>query len=183
MAFLTVPRWPFLAALVVAIMVGSLTYRDHVYKSGVSAESTRRDAIDARNSLAATQARDDLNARIRLLQGMLDVARDQVAKLKSEFDDANKISVQRSTDLLAGRAHDRVLVRTTCTAGQTDPAEQAAGAGAGAVDQGTSIETDLDPRVASWLEGVRAEHNAAVERLGACIQSYDAVKAASDAMP
>lgn len=177
------PRWPFLVALCAAIAVGALSYRDHVFNAGVAAESTRRDAIDARSSLAATQARDTLNARIRLLQGMLDDARARVVALKKDLDDETAISDRRRADLLAGAAHDRVLIRAACTAGKTGPDGQSQGAGAGAVDSGTAIEADLDPRVASWLEGIRAERNAAIARLGACIQSYDAVKAAADAMP
>jgi hypothetical protein len=180
---LTMPRWPFIAAICAALVFGALAYRGHVYDSGVAAESTRRDAIDAHNSLAATQARDDLNARIRVLQSMLDTARAQVEQIKKELDDANQISTQRQSDLLAGRAHERVLVDATCAASKISPDGQAPGGTAGAVDSGSGIEVDLNPRVASWLERVRADHNAAVERLDACIQQYDAVKAAADAMP
>lgn len=177
------PRWPFLVALCAAIMVGTLSYRDHVFNAGIAAESTRRDAIDANNNLAAERARDALDARIRLLQGMLDDARARVAALKKDLDDETAISNQRRADLLAGAAHDRVLVHAACPTSQAATDGQAAGGAPAAVDSGSGIEVDLDPRVAGWLEGVRADHNAAVERLGACIQQYDAVKSAVDAMP
>lgn len=178
---LPVPRWAIYLVICIAIAAGALGYRAHVYHTGVADESARRDAIDAKNNAVAKQARADLNARIAVLQGMLDTARKQVAKLKKDLDDEQAVSTKRQADLAAGHERERVLIRAVTS--QASPDGQAPGAAAAGVDSGTSVETDLDPRVAGWLEGVRAEHNAAVERLDACIQSYDAVKAAVDAMP
>ena len=147
------PRWPFLVALCAAIAVGALSYRDHVFNAGVAAESTRRDAINARNSLAATQARDTLDARIRVLQGMLDDARARVVALKQDIDDETAISDRRRADLLAGAAHDRVLIRAACTAGQTGPDGQSQGAGAGAVDSGPAFDVGTEARPARGTSG------------------------------
>jgi len=48
------------------------------------------------------------------------------------------------------------------------------------MDTGASVEADLDPRTAGWLEGVRERHNEAVNRLNACVEAYGAVKKAAD---
>jgi hypothetical protein len=186
-ARLAVPKWlaQVLAALAVvaALVLGARAYLDHVYNNGVAAERSRRDTIDAKNSAAAERARADLNARIRALQGTLATARAVRDRLQLELDHEKTISNQRQADLLAGRARERVLVRAAGRTGQAGADGKVAGTCTGALDRDAAVEVDLDPGVASWLEGVRSDHNGAVKRLDACIKAYGAVKAAADAMP
>lgn len=177
-----IPR-PIIYLVLAGLLIGgAAAYRDHVYGLGVTAERVRRDDLDHRRSLAADAERDALNGRIRAAQADLNIARANLGRKDLELQHAQEISNQRAADLAAGRARERVLVRAASQR-PVDPDRPTIRATAADLDPDAPIEADLDPRVAGWLEGVRADHNAAIERLDACVQSYDAVKAAADAMP
>lgn len=166
-------------ALAGALAAAGIAYHHHVYQQGVSAESSRRDVIEAANSARANKERDALNVQIATAQASLTAARASLAKLEKELSDEKSISTQRQRDLLAGRERMSVLTRQR----PTDPNGQAQGGAAGNVGPGAGITADLDGRVASDLEWARETRNEAIKRLNACILDYDAVKAAADAMP
>lgn len=166
------------------LLIGfALEYRTHVYQQGVDFERVRRDGIDAEKTRVAKLETARLNGAVAGTQAALEMTLIELDRIKLELKNEKILSASRQSDLSAGRVRERVLVRTV-SANRTAAANgQAQGSAAGDLDPGSGVEVDLDPRVASWLEGVRADHNAAVKRLGACVASYDAVKAAADAMP
>jgi len=174
-------KWGAALALLISIPLGAAWYHAHVYHAGELAQKTVDDARDKRNSDAADAERIVLNDKVAAAQALLKVAQDDLVKLQKDYDDANAISKQRAADLAAGTIRERVLVRAAKQ--PADPNEPVAGGPAAVLGDDASYETYLDPGVASWLEGIRGERNAAVERLNACVSDYNAVKAAADAMP
>jgi hypothetical protein len=172
-----IPKWIAMFAMFAMVAAGALTYRHHLIQQGVSLESARRDRIEAENSARADGERSALNELLRVAQAKLAAAIADLSKKEMELSNEKIISSQRQLDLLAGRERMRVLTHPR-------PADQAGSPGstaAAGVDQGASVESDLDPRVASDLEWARETRNEAITRLGACVVAYDAVKAASDA--
>lgn len=149
------------------------------HKAGVQQESTRRDTIDARNTIAAGRALLVLNERVHAAQAALAIAQLDLQKLQQENDREKLVSSQRQADLLAGRERLSVLTRA---AGASNPAQSGSptGAAAATVDPRAGVTIDLDPAVAAGLEGIRARHNDAVNRLDACVKAYDAVKKAAE---
>jgi hypothetical protein len=176
-------------AILYIVIVGLLAvafeaYTNDVYRSGIHAESTRRDGIDAFKTLTAEREQARLNTQVRVLQAQLGTAVLERDTLRTELNHEQTISTKRAADLAAGVTRERVLIRAIST---TDRAPAANGpaecSAARSVGDGAAVEADLDPGVASWLEGIRGRYNAAAARLGACVQAYGAVKAAADAMP
>lgn len=167
-------------ALLVAL-VGWHAHTVHLARqAGIEQESTRRDAIDASNTLAANRALLALNERMKAAQVKLAKVQEDLQKLQQENDREKAISSDRQRRLLAGDERMSVLTRARAA---SNPAQAGppAGAPAAAVDPATGVVYDLDPAVAAGLEGIRARHNDAVNRLGACVTAYDSVKAAADA--
>jgi hypothetical protein len=166
-----------------ALLVALVAWHAHTVQlarqAGTEQESTRRDAIDVQNTLAANRALLAANARLRVAQADLAAAQLDLQKLQQENDREKSISSDRQRRLLAGAERMSVLTR----ARPSNPAQtgSAAGAAASTVDPGTGVVYDLDPAVAAGLEGIRARHNDAVNRLNACVTDYDQVKAAADA--
>jgi hypothetical protein len=178
-----IPEWAAklaaLIALAAALIGGAAWYHHHVFEQGVAQESLRRDKIEGENSARADKERDALNVKIATAQKELDAARVTLAALKEDYVNAQAISSDRQRRLRDATDRMSILARPR----PSDPNGPPQGGPAGPVDTGASVEVDIDPGVSSWLEGLRAEHNAAVERLQACIVKYDAVKTAADAMP
>jgi hypothetical protein len=176
---LGVPRWVAITVLCVLSAGAALWYRGHLIESGVAMEAARRDKIDVERDRQARVALEDANARVRNAQANLDGAMNSLVKLQTELthEQANSASLQ--SDLAAGRRRLSVAITGACRPAQ---AEQAAGAGAAGVGPGGEPATaTLDGRVASDLEWARSTRNEAITALQACVASYDAVKAASDA--
>jgi hypothetical protein len=175
--------WKIGAALALCgllTLFGTATYH-HVLAEGVKQESVRRDAIDAANTIAANRALMALNERLRSAQAALTAAQSDLQRLQQENDRGKAISSDLQRRLLAGNERLSVLVKAgSC---HPDPAGSPASSTAAAVDTGTGLVYDLDPAVAAGLEGIRAGHNDAVNRLAACVKAYEAVKTAADAMP
>ena len=160
-------------------LVGALVgYHHHVFEQGVAQESARRDKIDAGNTIAAQAELATLNARVRTAQAELAVARDQNSKLLTENDHEKATSAGLQLDLAAGTQRMSILTRQRAA----DRAGPATGSTAGPADQGAGVIEDIAPAVAAGLERLRSEHNEAIDRLEACIFSYDTVKAAADAI-
>jgi hypothetical protein len=176
---LGIPRWVSIAALCLLSASAALWYRGHLINTGIAIEATRRDKIDIERDRQARVELDDANARIRNAQANLDGAMNSLAKLQTELTHEQANSAAMQSDLAAGRRRLSVAITGAC---RPDQAEQAAGAGAAGVDPGGEPATaTLDGRVASDLEWARSTRNEAITALQACVASYDAVKAASDA--
>src|SRR4051812_6645368 len=167
-------------AAVSALAGGALAYHHHVFEQGVTQEKDRRDKIDAANTIKAQSELAALNEKLRLAHAALTEALATVAARELELHHEQAISADRQSDLLAGRARERVLVtqhKQQCDLAQVG---QTGGASAASVDQGAGALEDLDPGVAANLERIRTNENNAIDRLEACSASYDAVKSAAD---
>lgn len=177
------PNWmvqAILALLLAAVLFGSLAgLHHHVYHQGEVAADARNAKVNKANSDRANAERDKLNKQIAAVQAELDAARATVAAIKKEMDDEKAVSTERQRRLVAGDERMRILTRQRPAGPEQPPASGCAGG----LDPQASVEADIDPAVAGWLEGFRLEHNEAIRRLDACILRYDAVKAAADAMP
>lgn len=175
--------WLLQLLLAAAAMMGTAAAlvwtHHHIYHQGEVAADARNAATNKANSDRADHERNFLNAKVALAQANLTKARAELAVLQGNYDNEKAISTQRQLDLLAGRERMRILTRQR----PADPNRPPTSGPAGPVDPGTAVTEDIDPGVSAWLEWFRAEHNAAVDRLNACIVKYDAVKAAADAMP
>jgi hypothetical protein len=175
------PPWKIGTALVLAaaLVAGAASYHHHVFAQGEAHDKARSDAVIAANTLAVTKELLAINGRVRVAQAELAKAQEDLQRLQQENDREKAISSDRQRRLLAGDERMSVLTR----ARPSDPAQAgpAAGAAASTVDPGAGVVYDLDPAVAAGLEGIRAGHNDAVNRLGACILAYDKVKTAADA--
>jgi Skp family chaperone for outer membrane proteins len=174
--------WKIGGALALAggLAAAGVAYHHHVYQQGVSAESVRRDVIEAANSKRADDERAALNKRIAAVQADLDKARTRVAELSRDYENEKAISAQRKRALAAGDERMQILARKR----SADPHGPPSGAATGTVDSGSRSDTyDIDPAVAANLEQLRADHNGAIKALNACVEQYDALKSAADAMP
>lgn len=174
---LGISRWVVIAALCAAAAGGALWYRAHLVHLGVAQESTRRDAIDRQRDAQAKAELAVLNARIAAQQAELDQAIAHVNQLKSDLDHEQANSTALQADLAAGRRRMSVAITGTCHPAQ---AEQGASPATADVDPGAKATADLDPEAAAGLTRLVGEGDSAIIRLNACIQAYDAVKAASE---
>lgn len=182
------PLTPYLAwlriGLVAVVLAGAAAWHAHAVSSahhaGVVQESERRDAIDARNTAAANTALHEANEHVRALQATLADLQARLSHLSQENENAKIADARRHADLLAGR--DRMRVDVQPAARDLAQAGSAAGAAAAGVDPEPAAQYDLSPAAAAGLDAIRGEHNEAVRRLGACIEAYDKVKAAVDAL-
>lgn len=165
------------ALLVAVVVTSALVYRHSLIQQGVAQESTRRDAIERRNSEAAKAELAVLTAKHLAAQAQLAAAREALDKLKEDLDHEKTDSVVQQRCLAIGACRLSVLTRQR-PAGR--PAEAGSTPAAG-VDSGTSVVSDLDPTVAANLEWLRSQNNEAIQRLEACVGEYDAVKAAAEA--
>jgi hypothetical protein len=156
---------------------GAIGYRSHLINSGIAIEATRRDKIDAENSARARAELAQINAKLAAAQAQLAAAFAHLDQLQSDLDHEKAASTALQSDLAAGRRRLSVLTRARAP----DPAGQAPGAAASGVDPGAAVESELDGKVAAGLVGLTSEGDSAITRLNACIQAYDAVKAAADA--
>jgi hypothetical protein len=173
---LGVPRWVAIAVLCAAAAGAAMAYRTHLIHIGVSLEAARRDVIDAENSARARAALTQINAKLASTQAQLTAALAHLDQLKSDLDHEKAASTALQSDLAAGRRRLSVLTRARAP----DSAGQAPGAAAAGVDPGAAVTADLDPAAAASTAGLTGEGDAAIIRLNACIQAYDAVKAAAD---
>jgi hypothetical protein len=173
---LGVPRWVAIAVLCAAAAGAAMAYRTHLIHIGVSLEAARRDVIDAENSARARAALTQINAKLASTQAQLTAALAHLDQLKSDLDHEKAASTALQSDLAAGRRRLSVLTRARAP----DSAGQAPRAAAAGVDPGAAVTADLDPAAAASTAGLTGEGDAAIIRLNACIQAYDAVKAAAD---
>lgn len=151
----------------------------HIYHQGELAADARNTAVNKANSDRAKAELDRLNTQIAATQAKLDMARADVTRLSKELKDEKSVSTDRQRRLLAGTERMSILTRQR----PADPNGQAPGGSAAGLDQGTAVTQTLDGRVASDLEWARQTRDEAIDRLNACISSFDEVKAAADAMP
>jgi hypothetical protein len=175
-----IPTWLAKVAaigLAAGLLIGAaIGYRSHLINSGIAIEATRRDKIDAENSARAGAELARINAKLAGTQAQLTAALAHLDQLKSDLDHEKAASTALQSDLAAGRRRLSVLTRARAP----DSAGQAPGAAAAGVDPGAAVTADLDPAAAASTAGLTGEGDAAIIRLNACIQAYDAVKAAAD---
>jgi hypothetical protein len=175
------PRW-VLAALLAATTVGAFyAYSVHLIHHGESLSDARHAAEDAELSRAAQDERNRLNRLVAAAQADLAVARARLIAIQQELDHEKADSARLQSDLAVGRQRLQVLVRAADQAG-SDPVRSIEGGPAGTVDHPAAALADLDGTVAANLEWLRSTRNEAIDRLDACVRSYDAVKAAADAI-
>jgi predicted nucleic acid-binding Zn-ribbon protein len=164
--------------LAVALIGGYKTWEHHIFEQGVAQEKARRDKIDADNTIKAQDELAALNAKVRQAQSELASARDRLASLETELQHEKDTSADYQRRLAAGTERMRVLTIQR-KAADTGPA---AGTAPAAVDPGAEVVADLAPSAGAAIERLRLNENSAVIRLEACINAYDAVKAAADAL-
>lgn len=164
-------------ALIVTIIVASaLAYRSSLIQDGVQIEKDRRDKIDAANTLKAQTELAFLNGELRAKQAALDKAILDLNQKKTELQNEQVESANYQRRLATGTERMSVLVRERRIA----QAGSAPSATIGGLDSDTYVIEDLSERSAIAIERLRANENAAIDRLNACITAYDAVVAASN---
>lgn len=167
-------NWRLLIAAVALIGVVFGGFECH--HLGVKQEGARRDAIAAKKAIATAKELAALNEKIRVAQADLATARIALEKLEEVNRNEQIASTKRESALRAGTERLRAdFVKRG--AGQ---AGSPAGGPASDLDHNASIAEDLAPEVAGNLESLRRNENNAIDRLGACIKAYDAVKSASE---
>lgn len=163
------------ALLVTIVVTAALAYRSSLIQDGVQIEKDRRDKIDAANTLKAKTELAFLNGELRAKQFALDKAILDLNQKKTELQNEQAESIAYQRRLAAGTERMSVLVRERRIA----QAGSAPSAAIGGLDSDTYVIQDLAGNVAAAIERVRANENAAIDRLEACIKAYDAVEAAS----
>jgi hypothetical protein len=176
---LGVPRWLAVAALCILSGAAALSYRAHLIQVGVAQESARRDAIDAENDRRAKAQLAQMNERVKITQDKLDATLADLSDLYTELSHEQAKSATLQSDLAAGRRRMSVAIAATCAAARPGQGEGAGAAGLGSPGGGRTV--DLEPRVASDLEWLRQTRDDSLVGLRACITTYGAVKAATDA--
>lgn len=166
-------------ALVASVSGGLLWYHNHVFQQGVTQEKTRRDLIDIANTAKAEKELAVLNEKVRSAQAALTDALETIAARELELHHEQATSTVLQADLSAGRVRERVLV-TRSVERNIAQTGQSSFSTAATMDSGTEVVEDLSPIVAVSLEKLRSNENTAIDRLEACIASYDAVKSAVD---
>ena len=174
-----IPEWAAkiaaYALLAAVIVFAALSYRSHLIGTVVAQEKSRRDAIDAANTARANAELATLNGKLRVAQALLDQAIIDLNTKKQELQHEQDQSLDYQRRLAAGTDRMSVLVRERRIA----QAGSLAGSAIAGVDQDTYVVQDLAEQSAVAIERLRANENAAIDRLNACIVAYDAVEAAS----
>lgn len=163
------------ALLVTIVVTAALAYRSSLIQDGVQIEKERRDKIDAANTLKANTELAFLNGELRAKQAALDKALLDLNQKKTELQNEQAESADYQRRLAAGTERMSVLVRERRIA----QAGSSPSATIGGLDSDTYVIQDLSERAAIGIERLRANENAAIDRLNACITAYDAVEAAS----
>lgn len=167
-------------ALLVAFIVGYVWWDHHVFQQGVTQEKNRRDAIDAKNTIAAQKALGEANEKVRLAQSGLSDAINKLQDKQTELQNAKSTAASFQSDLLSSRKRLSVLISnnksSTNQIGSVDSASTVK------LDTQSTITAYLDPTVAAGLVGIVSTGDQAITRLNGCIAAYDAVKSASDAL-
>jgi len=163
------------ALLVTIVVTSAFAYRTHVFNSGVAEERGRRDAIEIANSVKAEKELAVLNGKMLAAQSALDQAIADLNEKKVELQNEQNESLDYQRRLAAGTERMSALVRERRIA----QAGSAPSSTIGGVDSDSYVIQDLSEQSAIAIERVRANENAAIDRLNACIKAYDAVEAAS----
>lgn len=164
--------------MIAALFAAYGAWHHHIYQSGVDAENTRWLKIESDAKAKAESVLAVSNGKVKALQAILDDTQSKLtAKLKG-LQDAKVTAASLTSDLRSGAK--RMSVRASAPAGC--PTGSLEGSAPVNDDHGTEITADLDPALAADIANDYATGDQAIMRLNACIESYDAVKAAADAL-
>lgn len=171
--------WKIGAALVLcsALWVGYAYWHHEVYQDGYDVAEALYKKREAKATSDALAEKGKLDSSVKLKQAELDSALSKLSSKEKEYRDEQIKSSAYQRDLAAGNKRLRVLTTANpnCSAGKNQ------GGVAAGVGNASETLADLPPRIAANLDRLRSNENEAIRRLDACVDAYEAVRAAANA--
>ena len=173
----TILKYGGIIVLILALFGFGVYVHHLVYEEGyTAAEAIYQKSEAAATAIANKQLAED-NAKIAAAQDIIDSTQIDLSNKQKELQNEKVTSSNYKSDLLDSRKRLSVLVALS----QTGTASQVVSSTAPRLDNKSEVTAYIDPTVASNLAGITTTGDSAITRLNACIEAYNAVKAASDA--